>query len=424
MKYRELTDIILENFSSHEIVFLLGTRQSGKTTLSKILAQKSSFSDKQTYFFDFEDKQLRDAFNVATLASLPTLLKLEGVNIENKSLLLFDEIQHLNDPANLLKLLHDHFPTLKIIATGSSSLQIKEKFSDSLSGRKNVYKVEPLSFNEFLLFKEENKLQELRQMFKSSEQKNEIISLVKVYEQQFLQLFEEYLIYGGYPEVVLSSSKEKKILKLDSIATSYIQKDIREIARIDNIEAYNQLLRYLAINTGAQFNLASAKEAIKISSVTLSKYLMLLKETYIVDELAPFFTNKNREISKSKKIFYKDLGVRNLQLRNFNELSIRTDVGALYENYIFNLLEHQKSVVKQNFFYRTQSKSEIDFIINTEEKYSLIEVKSGSFSNVPKAMFEFEKKYDGKLNVEEKIVINRSNLEYKNGVLFLPAYLL
>jgi len=203
-------------------------------------------------------------------------------------------------------------------------------------------------------------------MFKDSEKKDELITLLKVYEQQFLALFEEYLIYGGYPEVVLSGSKEQKILKLDSIATSYIQKDIREVARIDNIDAYNALLRYLAINTGAQFNLASAKETVKISTPTLSKYLMLLKETYIVDELIPFFINKNREISKSKKIFYKDTGVRNLQLQNFNTLSIRTDTGALYENYIFNLLEHQKSIVQQNFFYRTQSKSEIDYIVNNE----------------------------------------------------------
>ena len=396
---------------------------TGKTTLSKLLAEASHYSAENIFFYDFEDKHLRALFDVASLNALKALLDLEGIDSEEKNLIIFDEIQHLRDPSNLLKLLHDHFTNIKIIATGSSSLQIKSKFSDSLAGRKRVYRVEPLSFNEYLLFTEQTKLLHLRKIFKEQEDRSTLISLALSYKDDFLRVFEEYLLFGGYPEVVLLSSKEEKIRKLDSIASSYIQKDIREIANIDNIDAYNKLLKYLAINSGSQFNLSSVRETIGISSVTLQKYLLLLQETFVVAELAPFFTNKNKEISKLKKIFYKDTGVRNLQIANFNAIELRTDNGALYENYIFNALEHNRNVLQQNYFYRTQSKSEIDFITSYEDQYTLIEVKSGYFSKTPKAMKEFEKKYDGQLTIKEKIVINRSHLDLAGDIKFLPAYL-
>jgi len=157
-----------------------------------------------------------------------------------------------------------------------------------------------------------------------------------------LNLFNEYLIYGGYPEVVLIDGKNAKIEKLDSIATSYIQKDIREFGRIENIDGYNNLLKYISINLGAQFNLTSAQSTVGLSAQTVKKYISLLQETFIIKELPPYFINKNKEISKTKKIFFKDNGIRNLQIKNFNGVDTRTDTGALYENYIFNILDQKK----------------------------------------------------------------------------------
>lgn len=420
---RTLLPLILKNFSQHEVVFLLGTRQTGKTTLSKLIAEHSSFNQKNIFFFDFEDKTYRQLFNNATLKGLEYSLKIEGLSLETKQLIIFDEVQLLDDPSNLLKLLHDHFPNFKIIATGSSSLQIKEKFSDSLSGRKRVYKVEPLSFDEFLIFKEELKILELRRIFKQEKNKILLKQIINALSVDILNLFEEYLIYGGYPEVVLLQSKIDKIEKLDSIANSYIQKDIREYANIENIDAYNNLLKYLSVNSGAQFNLSSAREVIGISSLTLNKYLNLLKETFIVEELAPFYTNKNNEISKSKKYFYKDTGIYNLQLKNFNSMDLRADTGSLYENYIFNVLDNTRSVLTSNYFYRTQSKSEIDFISVEENKYHLIEVKSGKSQKVSRPMMEFSKKYSNRLDIVEMLLINKDYFEKREGVTFVPAFL-
>ena len=422
---RELSQKILPHFDSHEVIFLLGTRQTGKTTLSKLLAKSSPYNEKHIWYFDFEDKQYRELFNNISISILKQILRLEGIDFEQANLIIFDEIQVLDDPSNLLKLLHDHFPSLKIIATGSSSLQIKAKFSDSLAGRKRVYQLEPLSFDEFLLFRGEERLRNLRQMHHNKElDSSKLAQLMTPFHQQFLSLLEEYLIYGGYPEVVLIHDRKEKLVKLDSIVSSYIQKDIREVANIDNLHAYNQLLEYLAINAGAQFKLSSAQQIIGISSATVTKYLNLLQETFIVDELRPFFTNKNKEISKTRKIFFKDTGVNNLLLKNFNPLNLRRDAGALYESYVFNTLSREKEVNSSLYFYRTQSKSEIDFIHVKNAEYTLYEVKAGANQRIPRTMVEFSKKYADTLNITQQFVINQKNSLEKDAVVFLPAYLL
>ena len=421
MIVRKFLSKIISELGSRELVFLLGTRQVGKTTLSKLIAQESDF--RNIYFFDFEDKEYRELFNTVSINKLEQIFKLEAIDIEQKNLIIFDEIQLLDDPSNMLKLIYDHFPTVKIIATGSSSLEIKAKFSDSLAGRKRVYKIEPLDFDEFLLFKKEEKLLRLRKMFKEEKEKLSMISIVKSQTPRFLELLEEYLIYGGYPEVVLLGSREEKIVKLDSIASSYIQKDIKDLANIENIDGYNKLIKYLSINIGNMINLSSISTAIGLSLPTVKKYINLLQETFIIDELKPFFRNKNKEISKNGKIFFKDIGVRNLQIKNFNTLSYRTDVGELYENYVFNQLDSQE-ILSSLYMYRTQSKTEIDFVKIKESIASLYEVKSGSNHKIPKAIIEFEKRYSDEFLKIDKFVINRDILDFKQGVFFVPAFLL
>jgi len=421
MIVRKFLSKIVNELHSREVVFLLGTRQVGKTTLSKLIAKESNFDN--IYFFDFEDKEYRELFNDVSIKKLEQIFKIEAIDITQRTLIIFDEIQLLNDPSNMLKLIYDHFKTLKIIATGSSSFQIKAKFSDSLAGRKKIYKIEPLDFDEFLLFKKEEKLLRLRKMFKEEHDKLSLTSILESQSKRFLELFEEYLVYGGYPEVVLIDSREAKIEKLDSIASSYIQKDIKDLANIENIDGYNKLIQYLSINIGNMINLSSISTAIGLSLPTVKKYINLLQETFIIDELKPFFRNKNKEISKNGKIFFKDIGVRNLQIKNFNTLSYRTDVGELYENYVFNQLDSQ-DILSSLYMYRTQSKTEIDFVRIKESIASLYEVKSGSNHKIPKAIIEFEKRYSDEFLKIDKFVINRDILDFKQGVLFVPAFLL
>lgn len=423
LKNRNITSLILENLSSHEIIFLLGTRQTGKTTLTRLIAEKSNYTKGHIFFVDFEDKEYRALYNNASIASLQSLFLLEGIPYEQKCLLIFDEIQLLEDPANLMKLLHDHFPNLKVITTGSSSLQIKNKFTDSLAGRKQVYQIEPLSFDEFLEFKNEKRALQLRAQFQQNPKSKVIANMVARLHDYMLALLEEYLVFGGYPEVVLSSSRQQKVEKLMSIANAYIQKDIRDIANIENIEGYNNLLVYLAVNCGSEINYSSLQKTIKLSNPTLLKYLSYLQETFIVKQLHPFFSNKNKEISKNKKLFFKDTGVRNLQIKNFNLPNIRPDAGVLYENYIFNVLDNNRSLLQEVFFYRTQSQTEIDFIVRNENAMTLIEVKSGNHKKRPKAVLEFSNKYKDTYSINKQMIVNQSYLNVKDDVWFVPAYL-
>ncbi len=423
---RDIAKSIWREFSGREIVFLLGTRQTGKTTIAKIL--QSKWKGENSLYIDLEDRSYRNNFNAPSIDALKNVLLIEGIDIKKPGLLILDEVQLLDDPSNTLKLLHDHFINLKVVATGSSSLEIKQKFSDSLSGRKKVYLIQPLNFDEFLLFKGEEKLRRLRELFKKEDEKGRQklsdAGTVGNYEASLSALFDEYLIYGSYPEVVLLKNKKDKIEKIGSIVTSYIQKDIRDIARIDNIDGYNNLLKYLAINTGSEFNSANSAKTLSLQRNTIQRYISLLTETFVIKELKPFFINKNKEISKSVKIYYKDTGVRNFQIKNFNNMEFREDAGKLYENYIFNVMGNTADILTSNYFYRTTSQTEIDFIQDKEDGLSLIEVKSGIYKNIPRAVIEFELKYKKILKIKNKLIINKSYFNYTKEVKFIPVFLI
>ena len=423
---RDIANSIWDEFSGHEIVFLLGARQTGKTTIAKILQGK--WKNENSLYIDLEDRSYRNSFNASSIDTLKNVLLIEGINVKKPGLLILDEVQLLNDPSNTLKLLHDHFINLKVVATGSSSLEIKQKFSDSLAGRKKVYLIQPLNFDEFLLFKGEETLRRLRELFKKEDEKGRQkladTGTVSHYEGNLSMLFDEYLIYGSYPEVVLLKNKKDKIEKIGSIVTSYIQKDIRDIARIDNIEGYNNLLKYLAINTGSEFNSANSAKTLSLQRNTIQRYVSLLTETFVIKELKPFFINKNKEISKSVKIYYKDTGIRNFQIKNFNNTEFREDTGKLHENYIFNVMDNAADILTSNYFYRTTSQTEIDFIQDKEDGLSLIEVKSGIFKNIPKAVTEFELKYKKTLKIKNKLIVNKSYFNYTKEVKFIPIFLI
>lgn len=421
---RDIVKTILADFDSRDIMFLLGTRQTGKTTICKLIADLCGYPSSAIFFIDFEDKRYRQLFNEVNISVLRRILELEGVNLSDPSLLIFDEIQLLADPANLLKLLHDHFPSIKVVATGSSSIDIRQKFSDSLAGRKKIYLIEPLNFSEYLKFKGEAKLSKLREMFLAEPYKERLRDIIAPFVTDFLSCLDDYLTFGSYPEVVLIKDKKRKVEKLDSIATSYIQKDIRDIARIDNIDGYNNLLKYLAVNACSEVNLSTAANTVNLSRPTLARYLTLLEQTFIVKELKPFYVNKTKEIAKMSKVFYKDTGIRNLQIKNFSSMNMRTDSGQLYETYVFNCLDNSRDILANIYFYRTQLQTEIDFIRERSGEYTLMEVKSGDFRKVPRALLEFEKKYSGRLRIKDRVVINRSYLDFSGDVKFLPAFLL
>lgn len=276
---------------------------------------------------------------------------------------MIDEIQYLDNPLNFLKHLYDKYAEkIKIITTGSSSLELKTKFQDSLVGRKVSFLINPLDFEEFLNFKNFFHIDYLK--------KKELPLDIK---KKFDDNLNEYLIYGGMPAVTLQKNKNLKEKMLYEYIGTYINKDIRAIGKIENIYHFNSLIKILAFQIGNLLNINELSNTIGISRRNIEKYLDLLEFTFVLDKILPFRKNIRTQVTKMPKIYFFDLGIRNAILGNFLDLTSRQDIGSMFENLVF--LELKNKSKNRIFFYRSISKTEIDFIIEEKTKIILMEAK-------------------------------------------------
>ena len=244
-----------------------------------------------------------------------------------------------------MKYLHDHYkPGLKFIVTGSSSLEIKKKFSDRLTGRVYSFVIKPLSFREFLEFKKEKDLAEILLSFNLSfwicarYPEEDFEKINENHKRRLDVLLREYLTFGGYPAVSLKENPLIKQRDLQEIYSLYIRRDIKDIGEIDDVSGYNNLVSLLCLQIG---NLVKEQELAVSSGLfrpTVKKYLFLLENTYVLKLVRPFFTNKRKEITKTTKVFFEDVGLRNGVINNFDDLSLRVDRGAIIENIVFSQL--------------------------------------------------------------------------------------
>ena len=371
-KQRLIFDSILSHLKKKQHTIITGARQTGKTTILNQLFKLLNADNKKTVLVSLEKEEIlrkinTDPENIFQYISRPKNPLTEG--IDTPVFLLIDEIQYAANPSNFLKYLYDTYqPNLKIIATGSSSFYIDKKFRDSLAGRKRLFILKTLNFEEFLIFKEKEQLRKELKQIRSS---NEYLSLSY---NQLMQLFDEYLRYGGYPDVVLSGSISEKIEVLEEIRNSYIKRDILD-SRIENETAFFKLIILLASQTGGMINKNNISKTLGIDITTVEKYLLVLQKCFHISFIKPFYKNLKKEIIKMPKIYFNDLGLRNLLVNNFAETEIRTDKGQVLENYVFlrlNELYRQEEIR----FWRTADHKEVDFLVSDSfEKNIAFEVK-------------------------------------------------
>lgn len=371
-KQRLILDSILSHLKKKQHTIITGARQTGKTTILNQLFKLLNADNKKTVLVSFEKEEIlrkinTDPENIFQYISRPKNPLTEG--IDTPVFLLIDEIQYAANPSNFLKYLYDTYhPNLKIIATGSSSFYIDKKFKDSLAGRKKLFILKTLNFEEFLIFKEKEQLRNELKQIRSS---NEYLSLSY---NQLMQLFDEYLRYGGYPDVVLSGSISEKIEVLEEIRNSYIKRDILD-SRIENETAFFKLIILLASQTGCLINKNNISKTLGIDITTVEKYLLVLQKCFHISIIKPFYKNLKKEIIKMPKIYFNDLGLRNLLVNNFAETEIRTDKGQVLENYVFLRLNglYRQEEMK---FWRTADQKEVDFLVSDSfEKNIAFEVK-------------------------------------------------
>lgn len=364
--YREIKPFMHTN----DVIVIHGARQTGKTTLLKRMMKDLPPGD--VCYFDLEESGFLELCNDG-VGTIVNYLRQRGLLRDQKMFyLLIDEIQYLDNPSSLMKLIYDHHSYLKLVVSGSSSFDMKKKFKDSLVGRTVDFVLYPLDFEEFLLFK--------NQSFDLSKR---ITS--KVLVDQLKRLYTESVIYGGYPKIVLTDAVDMKEKYLRQIIDTYIKKDIRDLANVRNITKFNKLLRVLASQCGQMLNITELSNTAQLAKQTVEEYLLTLEDTYVIKLLPPFSRNIRSELFKTPKIFFYDTGLLHmLWLKTFPE----EITGNVFEVSIFS--EFVKNIDNESIYYwRTQDKKEIDFIINEKLKITPVEIKinAGRFNYTPMKYF-------------------------------------
>jgi predicted AAA+ superfamily ATPase len=355
---------ITAGYKTVPIVVLIGARQVGKTCLMNSF----NLEGKKT-FLNGQDPAVAELFQ--KLSDIEQYLKVY-LNEELDGFLLLDEFQFIHGISTMLKLLADKYSKLKVLCSGSSSLDILQHIEESLAGRIRVIEVLSLSFEEYLLFKDKY-LHQISQTFTQDTESSALTSPVE-------NILSEYMLYGGLPRAALTSIPEEKIEVLNDIYQTYLLRDVRSYVANQDFIGFNKLLRLLAAQIGNLVNINEISRQTGLSNKKCEEYLSLLEQMYIIKTIEPYFTNKRKVIAKMKKIFFCDLGLRNRINGNFNDLTFRVDNGALFENYVMLELWRNKTSSGTLQFYRTTDGTEVDFILNQLNDVLALECKYKNLS--------------------------------------------
>lgn len=340
-----------EHLTRPEVTVLTGMRRTGKTFILKQLYEETA-SNK--VFLDLENRVNRELFSLPDYEEIKNRLVLNyDLDDKRKIFVFLDEIQNLPAIPSIIKYLSDHY-RIKFVVTGSSSYYLKNLFSESLSGRKRLFELYPLTFEEFLVFKKKkNKLSAV------PDKNWPKIRKFPPDARSCEELFEEYLKFGGFPGVVLTPQGKDKEVALKDILYSYIEQDVRKLADFSKIEALESLIKLLAERVGQKVEIARLSSETGLARPTVNEYLEFLEKTYLISRISPFTSSRGREISKAKKLYFCDSGLANILSPN--------SAGQMLENAIFNTLR-----VKYHFvrafgtinYYQREDGAEIDFIVD------------------------------------------------------------
>jgi hypothetical protein len=396
---RSVVKNINKYIKTDDIIVLHGARQVGKTTIMKMLYEKIKTPK---YYFDLEDSRFLSICNNG-IEEIISFLQQKGIikNQKDNCYIFIDEVQYLSNPSSLLKITYDHYKNIKLIVSGSSSFNIKKKFKDSLVGRTVDFEIFPLNFEEFLIFKEQK-------TDLTKEITNELII------KNLTSLYKEFVLYGGYPKIVLTNEIEKKETYLQQIIDTYINKDIRDLANVKYIDRFNKLVQVLATQSGNLLNVDELSNTTKLARQTIEEYLFILEATYIIKLVPPYHNNIRSELFKMPKVFFYDTGILSML---WLKMLAKELIGNIFETSVFS--ELLKKYKKENvYFWRTQSKKEIDFIIKDKQKIVPIETKINNLSFSKNSVNYFLENY--KLSKSYCISITGDNADTEKTKFIFP----
>ena len=343
---REIETSILEHLHHQKVIILYGARQVGKTTLLHNLFR----AEKTVLYLSCEQSRIQEQL-------IPDSLALQKV-IGNYPVIILDEAQYLDNPGLILKILIDNFPERSILASGSSAFDLAHKISEPLTGRHYRFLLHPLSISE-------------------------ITQQVLPVDIQFH--LKQALLFGTYPEVFSLTSQTEKINNLSILADAYLYKDVLAFNLVKNSRKVRELLIALALQIGNEVSYSELANIISVDRKTVEHYLDLLEKSFVAFRLYGFSRNLRNEIGKKVKIYFYDLGIRNTLVNNFNELSIRNDGGAMFENFVVSEMMKKDANAPQRtnfYFWRTYDQKEIDLVTEKNGMITAYEIKLHSSQKV------------------------------------------
>lgn len=344
---REICEELKKHSTHKQITVITGMRRTGKTTLIKWLLEQAPSKNK--LYIDLERIDNRELFDVKNYDAITASLTRRGLSFTEKVYLALDEIQLTPNIASAIKYLYDTYD-IKFFITGSSSYYLKNLFSESLAGRKKIFELYPLSFGEFLQFKHISfqSLSFLDVSFLSDEY------------DRLAEYYEEYIQFGGFPEVVLASSSDDKRDLIADVVSSYVNIDIKTLADFRSQHDIYSLMKMLASRVGSRLDYSKLSRLSGIPRVALQNYIDLFEKTYLIARISVVSKNSDREIVKAKKLYFSDTGI----LNHLADVSS----GAQFENTVFNQLRAKGEVA----YYALKTGDEIDFIL---DRSTALEVK-------------------------------------------------
>lgn len=382
---RKIFSSLEKHLTVKQVTVLTGMRRTGKTTLVKQLMATSNIEHK--LFFDLERVDHRELFSYKNYDNTIKQLEKEGVDFSKKVMICIDEIQLLPNIPSVIKYLYDHYD-IKFIVTGSSSYYIKNKFQESMAGRKKIFEIYPLDFGEYLTFKniKYKPLSNLEELDNST------------YIATSLQFeYTDYCTFGGFPEVVLNDNVSEKKDILQDILSSYINIDLVQIADIKKIPELRDIIKLLASRIGSKLDISKIANTVNLARATVENYIYLLENTYFIKTIPVYSLNSEREIVKARKVYFYDNGIAS----QFADLSS----GSKFENAVFNQLHHFGEVS----YYQLKTGQEIDFII---DKKIAFEVKETAYPVDYRKMMNLAKN----VNIDKGYVLGKNSTTFDNFV--------
>ena len=336
---RDLEDTLKQYLNKNKVIVLYGARQVGKTTLSRSL-----FSNKEeVLYLSCDQSRIQEQI-------IPDSLALSRV-VGDYKYVIFDEAQYLSDPGLILKIFIDNFPDKNVLASGSSSFDLAHKLTEPLTGRHYKFLLFPLLLSE-------------------------IVGAVPSTDVRFH--LEQSLIFGTYPEVFKLKMNEEKIQHLQTLTDAYLYKDILAFNLVKNSQKVKELLIALALQVGNEVSYTELATTVGVDRKTIEYYLDLLEKSFVIFRLYGFSRNLRSEINRKVKIYFYDIGVRNTLINNFNELSLRNDGGAIFENFVVaeKIKRDANNPQRTNFyFWRTYEQKEIDLVSEKNGVITAYEIK-------------------------------------------------